>query len=307
MDYSEKTRQELLTICKEKGLKGYSNKKKEDIIQLLTGQTTAAAPAEKQLTPLIKWSGGKSDEIATIMKFMPTFTTYVDPFVGGGALYFHLNPAKALINDIHPELITLYKVIGNNHAADIKTFMDKHPNTEEEYYKVRAIVPSTDVETAAQFYYLRKTCFRGMLRYNKDGKFNIPFGKYKTINYGQLEDPAYQALLGRTTITNGSFKDLFTTCDTPDHFIFLDPPYDSKFTDYGYCSFGRKEHEELAELFKKSKAKCMLVIGETDFIKSLYDGYIRHTYPKKYKFKIHSGRVGEEINLNHLVICNYEL
>ena len=316
MDYSKKRLSELVAICKEKKIKGYSGKKKAAVLELLAATEQpqnvlvplSVAPVQQQehhLKPLVKWSGGKADEIKTFLKHIPAFETYVEPFVGGGALYFYLNPQKAVINDIHPDLIKLYKAIGSGKRAELKAFMTAHPNKEEEYYKVREIVPSDDTEAAAQFYYLRKTCFRGMLRYNSSGKFNIPYGKYKTIQYSELDNPAYEMLLGRTTILNGSFKDVFAQCDTPEHFIFLDPPYDSVFTDYGYCSFGREEHEELAKLFKASKAKCLMIIGETDYITQLYDGYIKEKYPKQYRFKIHSGRVGDEINVNHLVIRNY--
>jgi DNA adenine methylase len=270
-----------------------------------TAPVSAPAPVI-HLDPLVKWSGGKADEIKHILKHLPPFETYVEPFVGGGSLFFYLNPEKAVINDIHPELIKLYRAIGNGHRGLLKEFMKAHPNAEEEYYRVRQLKPKDDVEAAAQFYYLRKTCFRGMLRYNSKGEFNIPYGRYKSINYSSLDDARYETLLSRTKIMNGGFKEVFEACDTPQHFIFLDPPYDSVFTDYGYCSFGKKEHEELAKLFKASKAKCMMVIGQTDFIEGLYAGYIKEKYPKQYKFKIHSGRVGDEINVHHLVIKNYD-
>lgn len=305
IDYSTKTVGELRELCKERKLKGCSNKKRDVLIALLCEQGQEPTQIPVHLSPLVKWSGGKSDEIQHVLPHLPSYETYVEPFVGGGALFFYLNPQKAIINDIHPELIKLYKAIGEGKRAEIKKFMDDNPNTEEAYYKVRSIEPSSDLEAAAQFYYLRKTCFRGMLRYNSKGKFNIPYGKYKTINYSDLDNQAYENLLTRTRVLNGSFKTVFEECDSPEHFIFLDPPYDSKFTDYGYCSFGKTEHEELAALFKKSKAKCLMVIGETDFIAKLYEGYIVGRFPKNYKFKIHSGRVGDEINVNHIIIKNY--
>ena len=87
--------------------------------------------------------------------------------------------------------------------------------------------------------------------------------------------------------------------------MFLDPPYDSEFTDYGYCKFGKEEHKKLADLFKSTSIKCLLVIGKTDFIVSLYKDYIVDEYDKKYRFKLHSGRVGDEINTKHLIIKNY--
>ena len=87
--------------------------------------------------------------------------------------------------------------------------------------------------------------------------------------------------------------------------MFLDPPYDSQFTDYGYCQFDKTDHTRLAELFKGTKIRCLMIVGKTSFIESLYQGYIVEEYEKNYRFKIHSGRVGNEINTKHLVISNY--
>ena len=87
--------------------------------------------------------------------------------------------------------------------------------------------------------------------------------------------------------------------------MFLDPPYDSEFTDYGYCQFGKEEQKKLACLFKETKIKCLMVIGKTKFIEELYKDYIVSEYDKKYKFKLYAGRIGSEINTKHLIIKNY--
>jgi DNA adenine methylase len=87
--------------------------------------------------------------------------------------------------------------------------------------------------------------------------------------------------------------------------MFLDPPYDSEFTDYGYCTFGKEEHKKLANCFKTTNIKCLMIIGKTPFIEELYKEYIVADYDKKYRFKLHSGRIGDEINTKHLVIKNY--
>lgn len=270
-------------------------------------QCNVVVPNTSSLKPLIKWSGGKHDEIEEIMKYVPeSYDTYLEPFIGGGAVYFHINPKKAVINDIHSELIAFYRSISQGKRLDIKKFMDDNKNEEVEYYKVRdKMDTSTELEKAKQFYYLRKTCFRGMLRYNSSGKMNIPYGRYKTINYSDLDNEDYEKLLANTTILHGSFEEVFKNHNSPDNFMFLDPPYDSKFTDYGYCSFGKEEHEKLAKCFKETSIKCLMIIGKTDYIVSLYKDYIVAEYPKKYKFKLHSGRVGDEINVMHLVIKNY--
>ena len=139
-----------------------------------------------------------------------------------------------------------------------------------------------------------------------NGKFNIPFGKYKTINYNDLKNKRYEELLKRTEIFNKSFEYVFEKYNDKNNFMFLDPPYDSEFTDYGYCKFGKEEQTILANLFKQTKIRCLMIIGKTEFIEDLYKDYIVGEYDKKYKFKIHSGRVGDEINTKHLIIKNYK-
>jgi DNA adenine methylase len=144
-----------------------------------------------------------------------------------------------------------------------------------------------------------------MSRYNKSGKFNIPFGRYKTCNFEILKEEKYCELFKNTDVLCKDFTWIFENYNDKDNFMVLDPPYDSEFTDYGYCSFGKEEHRKLAELFKTTKIRCLMIIGKTDFIEELYKDYIVKEYPKKYKFKLHSGRVSSKINTNHLVIKNF--
>lgn len=261
------------------------------------------------LKPLFKWSGGKSDEIDKFKKYIPDLSNmvYIEPFIGSGAVYFHLNPNKAIINDVHKELIDFYQSIKNGQINKIYEFMESHKNNEIEYYNVRDHLNiENQLDSACKFYYLRKTCFRGMLRYNKKGEFNIPYGRYKTCNFELLKDKRYEELLKRTTILNQDYKEIFKKYNNSDNFIFIDQPYDSKFTDYGYCKFDRDEQIKLNEIFKETDNNCLMVVGKTEFIESLYKDYIVDEYDKKYKFKIKDGRVGNEINNKHLIICNYE-
>jgi DNA adenine methylase len=144
-----------------------------------------------------------------------------------------------------------------------------------------------------------------MSRYNKSGHFNIPFGRYASINYDDLLDKKYEELLQKTDILHTSFETFFERYNDERNFMFLDPPYDSTFTDYGYCEFGREQHQKLAELFRTTKIRCLMIIAKTDFIAELYKDFIVGEYGKKYRFKIHSGRVGDEIDKPHLVIKNY--
>jgi len=312
---------ELLEKCAELGIIKVKSKTKAALIALIDGHTVVGMPdvegkeegtkecvkVNKAICPLIKWSGGKSDEIKQFAKYLPLdYDTYLEPFIGGGSVYFHMAPAKAVISDVHTELIDLYQSIKNGHAQEIHQFMTLHPNNEATYYQVRdKMVINCSLDNAKRFYYLRKTCFRGMLRYNKQGKFNIPFGRYDKINYSELLNLNYHQLLAQTEIFKTGFEYIFENYNNPSNFMFLDPPYDSEFTDYGYCQFGKEDQKRLAACFKSTKIRCLMIIGKTDFIVDLYKDYIVDSYKKNYKFKLYAGRIGSEINTEHLVIKNY--
>jgi DNA adenine methylase len=310
---------ELLEKCAELGLVKVKSKTKAELIALIEGQIAEGKEEgskvclkecvnkKKPISPLVKWSGGKSDEIKQFAKYLPLdWDTYLEPFIGGGSVYFHLAPAKAVVSDVHKELIDLYQSIRDGHAQEIHQFMTLHPNNEATYYQVRdKMAINCSLDNAKRFYYLRKTCFRGMLRYNKQGKFNIPFGRYDKINYSELLNPDYHQLLGATEIFRTGFEYIFENYNNPANFMFLDPPYDSEFTDYGYCQFGKEDQKRLAACFKSTKIKCLMIIGKTDFIVDLYKDYIVDSYKKNYKFKLYAGRIGSEINTEHLVIKNY--
>ena len=210
MDYKDKSRKELIILCKQYNIKGYASKNKDEILALLS-EVKQPSDVSSALKPLIKWSGGKGDEIKLFMHHIPlNYNVYLEPFIGGGALYFYLNPKVAVISDVHSELIDLYSVIGQGQGNEIYKFMQQTPNTEVTYYNVRdSMVVNNPLTNAQRFYYQRKTCFRGMLRYNKNGKFNIPYGRYKTINYEALNNKDYETLLARTCILCKSFEYIF--------------------------------------------------------------------------------------------------
>ena len=203
--------------------------------------------------------------------FQKTMDIYLEPFVGGGSVLFHLNPNFAVITDVYQDLIDFYEMVKAGKGHKIHEFMKEDPNEEEVYYKIRDKMKlSSKLDNAKRFFYLKKTCFRGMLRYNQAGKFNIPFRRYKKINYSVLENACYEKLLKKTEILQKDFHYMFDNYNSKSNLMFLDPPYDSEFTNYEYCVFGKNEHEKLAENFKSIKIKCLLVVGKTDFIEELY-------------------------------------
>lgn len=272
----------------------------------------------KTLKPLCKWSGGKRDEIKEFKHLYPSnFKRYIEPFAGGAAVFFDLEfEGDNVINDVHPELVNFYRQMSNGHSQQIYDLVSSWGISETDYYFVRGggkklpkgapvFTPTNDIEKAAQFIYLRKTCFRGMIRYNSDGKFNIPWGKYKSVNFDDLINPRYTSLLERTKILEGDYSQIFQQYNHPDNFFFIDQPYDSAFNDYGGDNFTRDNQVELFNQFQNTQSKCMMVVGGSEFIRELYSGYIIKEYPKNYSFKIYAGRVGNEINVNHLVVTNY--
>lgn len=301
MEYTNFNLTQLKKICKERNIKNYSKLTKYEMIKIISTE-------QSSLPPLIKWSGGKSDEIHLFEKYIPNdINYYIEPFCGAGSLFFHLNHTKNVINDVHKELIDFYRSIKDGHSENIFNFMENHSNDEETYYKVRDDITINDyIDNACRFYYLRKTCYRGMLRYNLKGKFNIPYGKYKTINYQSILNPQYYNLLSNTEVYNLNYSEIFEKYDDHKNFVFLDPPYDSKFTDYGYCKFDRDEQVRLSETFKKTKNRCLMVINKTEFICDLYKDYIIEEYDKNYKFRLYDGRIKtQEMDAVHLVIKNY--
>jgi DNA adenine methylase len=138
--------------------------------------------------------------------------------------------------------------------------------------------------------------------YDKKGNFKTTYGYRKNCNFTDLKNEKYVDLLKNTTILNSSFEYIFENYNDQRNFMFLDPPYDCKFTNYGYCSFGKEEHIKLAECFKNTHIRCLLIINKTQFIEDLYDGYIIDQYHKRYDINSIYKNVEGSV---HLIIKNY--
>ena len=182
------------------------------------------------MRPIVKWSGGKKDEIKHFHHFIPSdISTYVEPFFGGGALFFHIEPKKAIVSDVHKELVDFYHSLKNGEGEEIYNFLKENPNTEDVYYRIRdEFEIKSPLDNAKRFFYLRKTCFRGMLRYNRNGKFNIPYGRYKTFNFEELKDEKYKNIFNGTVVDVeflGSFLRIYLeTSIMPNQRLIVDKP-----------------------------------------------------------------------------------
>jgi DNA adenine methylase len=181
--------------------------------------------------------------------------------------------------------------------------MTTQSNNKETYLQIRDHMEiNSPLDNAKRFYYLRKTCYGGLMNYNKKGDFIVNYGHRKTCNFTALQNQNYVDLLKNTTILNSSFEYIFENYNDQRNFMFLDPPYDSKFSNYEYCPFGKEEHKRPSECFKNTHIRCLMIINKTQFIEDLYDGYITDQYLKRYDINsIYKNVEGSA----HLIIKNF--
>ena len=160
------------------------------------------------LKPILKWAGGKSQILNSLLPKIPAkYEKYIEPFFGGGALFFALQPDNAVISDSNPELINMYRQVAN-HVDEVISYLNKYENTSKMFYAVRSIdwMKLSPAEAAARTIYLNKTCFNGLYRVNKKGLFNVPFGKYSSPKICDSESLKQASMaLKKATIVHGDY------------------------------------------------------------------------------------------------------
>ncbi|MBX9878138.1 MAG: DNA adenine methylase [Candidatus Obscuribacterales bacterium] len=270
-------------------------------------------PAGKTIArPFLKWAGGKSQLLASYEQYFPkAFNSYFEPFIGGGAVFFHLQPGKATISDLNPELTNCYQVIRDDVESVIRA-LHKHTNNYDHYYKVRDLNPDklTAAQRAARMIFLNRTCFNGLYRVNSSGKFNVPFGKYKNPRICDADNlRATSKLLKQVNVICAPFETALKTAKKGD-FIYLDPPYQpvsttAYFTSYTKGSFREEDQERLAEVFTKlSKRGCLLMLSnsDNDFIRDLYSDFRQETVLANRAINCKGNRRGP---VKELLVLNY--
>lgn len=260
-----------------------------------------------QPKPIMKWAGGKTQMLKDIMPKVPkTYRRYIEPFIGGGALFFALNPEDAVIADSNPELINMYKEVAS-HTKKVLSYLKEYKNTKEDFYEARGLdwKSLSKPNAAARTIYLNKTCFNGLYRVNKKGQFNVPYGTYKAPNYCD-EEALYAAakVLKRTEIVCGDYLTVLKKYAKPGDFIFLDPPYlpISEYADfkrYTKEQFYEEDHVELAkEVFCLQELGCSVVLTNSNhpLVHELYAPFnIEVVQTKRYISCNGSKRKGEDV------------
>ena len=284
------------------------------------------------MKPMLKYRGGKSKEIPHIMEFVPRFSgRYIEPFLGGGALFFYLEPTQSIINDVNSKLMNFYRGVRNDFATlrselnqierlyesnrlDFEELKSRYPHdrvpdkNEELYYQMRDMYNAKEEKTYSEaflYYFINKASYSGMIRYNANGEFNVPYGRYKHLNT-QCVTKSHSTLLKRADLFNKDYSEIFDICDSND-FIFLDPPYDCVFSDYGNEAykdgFNEDSHRKLANDFINLPCMALMVIGSTSLTEELYGKYIVGEYKKNYAVNI---RNRFKSAARHIVVCNYK-
>lgn len=237
--------------------------------------------------PFLKWAGGKGKLIQQYLPYLPTdFKTYYEPFLGGGAVFFHLLPAAAILTDINPELINTYRCV-RDQVEEVISLLEKHKlkHNKEYYYEMRSRAGNSDVERAARFIYLNKTCFNGLYRENSQGAFNVPIGKYKNpliCNAELLR--SVSAALRTAQIEVRPFEAVLNFAKTGTDFVYFDPPYHplsptSNFTAYSRLGFTEADQIKLKETFATLAGwgvKVMLSNSDCCLIRELYQDFNIH-------------------------------
>jgi DNA adenine methylase len=263
--------------------------------------------------PFLKWVGGKRSLLPQLDLLLPDdIGAYLEPFIGGGAMFFHLIKGglinKALLADINEDLVkTWVSVRDNPHRLLDLLRRHKKNHCEEYYYHVRDhFKPRSDSSIAARLIYLNKTCFNGLYRLNSRNKFNVPMGKYSSPRIVDVENiQSCQTALRKTEIQCASFSDL----DLKDtDFAYLDPPYDDTFTNYKAGGFHQSDQCELRDhalAWAKNGVRVMMSNSDTQNIRNLYSDPIWNVTEAKAPRMINSNPNGRGA-VTELVIRSYD-
>ena len=241
--------------------------------------------------PFVKWVGGKTQMLKYLDPLVKgidfTKNKYIEPFVGGGALFFHIQPKNAIISDFNKELITAYRTISG--PIKVKKLIKQlqknykpHTNNEEMYYKIRSRgIKGEQYRDTARFIYLNKAGFNGLYRVNKKGDFNVPFGQKKKIINFEVENLINcSKVLKETKLYSGDFYKSLQYIKKGD-FVYLDPPYapiskTSDFTQYtkkDFKDFDQLRLKEFCDKIDKIGAKFIANNSDISFIKDIYSKY----------------------------------
>jgi DNA adenine methylase len=248
--------------------------------------------------PFVKWAGGKTQLLSELDRVIPSeFDRYFEPFLGGAALFFHLISNRKLsfssyLSDLNSELIITYKIVKDN-VSELLQLLKQYEAAYKSapfgyYYELRdKLKPINDIEKAARFITLNKTCYNGLYRVNRSGIFNVPIGRYKNpliCDSNNLQNVSRALRYSKAIILASDYRRIMLDNAEKGDFIYLDPPYNptnptSNFTSYTEYGYDDHDQEQLASIFKKlDERQCMVLLSNSDtpFIRELYSDFMSY-------------------------------
>jgi DNA adenine methylase len=266
------------------------------------------------IEPFLKWPGGKRWLAARHLDMFPkSYNSYIEPFLGGAAVFFALAPERAYLSDANAELINAYNRIKKDRIKvekGLARYQKKHDA--HFYYKVRAASPTDPVARAIRFLYLNRTCFNGIYRVNKDGQFNVPIGTKDAVNFDEGYLEAVANSLRDVRIRVRDFAVAIRKAQEGD-FVFIDPPYtvmhnNNGFVKYNAQLFSWKDQARLASEIKAAGERCVLVMmsnADHFSVRELYSGFgTHHTLTRS---SVLAGDPQRRRNATELLVTNYPL
>ncbi|PHP67413.1 DNA methyltransferase [Zhengella mangrovi] len=231
--------------------------------------------------PFLKWAGGKRWLFPELQKHLPErFGKYFEPFLGGGSIFFALQPERAVLSDLNADLVELYQALRDDPDGILKLLKVHHQNhSKNHYYDVRANVPKTSLERAARTLYLNRTCFNGLYRVNKRGDFNVPIGTKTSVVFPDETFAECSAALKCADIRVSDFEPVIDEAARGD-LVYVDPPYTvahnmNGFVKYNDNIFSWADQLRLRDAIARAVERGAMVLvsnANHESIKELYDG-----------------------------------
>jgi len=281
----------------------------ESFDNVLTAIANEQRPADTSFTarPFIKWVGGKRSILPELTKRLPdNYDAYHEPFLGGGALYFSVQPKEAFLSDVNFHLVLTFKTVRDDVEGLISELKEHVAQHNKKYFlKARKSLfkEKNATKIAGLFIYLNKTCFNGLYRVNASGGFNVPMGDYKIpaiLDEENLRN-ASKVLQGADIEQHGFLQEKIYKGD----FYYLDPPYHETYEGYSAAGFGDNEHKQLADFCHKIHAKgayFMLSNSDTPFVRNLYKSYTIEVVSASRMVSCKANQRGKQ---DELIIRNY--
>jgi len=246
--------------------------------------TQPSTNAFKALPPFLKWAGGKRWLTDKFPQMFPRqYRRYLEPFLGGGAVFFYLCPERAIISDRNPELVNAYIEVKNNWRSVQRT-LEQHQREHSRtyYYSEREKIHNSPHEKAAQLIYLNRTCWNGLYRVNLNGKFNVPIGTKTSVILDSDDFFTYSKILSKAEICCSDFESIIDRAQKSD-FVFIDPPYVTRhnyngFLKYNEILFTWSDQVRLANSIKRAAnrgSKILVTNADHPSIRELYENFSR--------------------------------